>query len=117
MRNKGEYNPMRQQNVLLEKIYSEVKIIAEGHAALVRGLEEVNLRLDGHDQRFNRIEMVLAEHTKDIKQLKAGQERLEHRMDNLENRMGQIENRMDQIENRMGNLENRMDLLERRMGN
>lgn len=104
-----EYDPQRQQNVLLEKIYTEVKTIGEGHSGLDRRMGRMEDRFDGvdqrldsidtkliqvdnrlteHDKRFDRIEMVVTENRDNIKVLKTGQEelktdvgRIEHKLD------------------------------------
>lgn len=90
-----EYDSQREQNVLLEKIYSEVKTVAEGHGGLVQNINDIKATLDEHGTRFDRIEMVVSENRKDIKelktdvsqlkggvsQLKVGQERIEQKLE------------------------------------
>jgi len=100
-----EYDSQRQQNVLLEKIYTEVKTVGEGHSGLNRRMDGVEDRLGGidqrldlidsrlvrvdnklieHDKRFDRIEMVVTENRKDIKVLQIGQQGLQARQEALE---------------------------------
>ena len=62
------------------------------------------------NEEFQRI--VLEE----LRDLKAGQGRLEVRMDKIEDKVGSLEDRMGSLEDRMGSLEDRMGSLEDRMG-
>ena len=55
----------------MEKISSDVKTVAEGHSDLNRKIDQVNAKLVEHDKRFDRIEMVVMENSRDIKVLKA----------------------------------------------
>jgi chromosome segregation ATPase len=92
-----KYDSTRQQNVLLEKIYSEVRTVAEGHSGLnhrMDGFESrmvnmesrmVNIegrmvgmeeKLVEHDRRFDRVESAIIENSRDIKKLYDGQEEL-----------------------------------------
>ena len=77
------YDPQRQQNVLLERIEKKVDTIAEGHSGLVQNIGDIKATLDEHKTRFDRIETVVSENRKDIKALKAGQERIEHKLDTV----------------------------------
>ncbi|WP_018665368.1 hypothetical protein [Heyndrickxia acidiproducens] len=61
------------------------------------------------------MEQVLEKILDELKGLKAGQERMETRMEGLETRMESLETRMESLENRMEGLESRMDKLESRM--
>ena len=99
MKKNPEYDSKRQQNVLLERIHSDVRII---HGVLVRNMGEIKGILNEHkgiliehDRRFDRIEMAVTENTKDIKILKAGQERIEQKLDlvtiNHEQRIQKLE--------------------------
>lgn len=79
-----EYDSQRQQNVLLEKIYSEVKTIGEGHTGLNRKLDKLDdrvyavessmgrmeIKLVEHDRHFELLETAITENSKDIKSLK-----------------------------------------------
>lgn len=58
------------------------------------------------------MEDVLHQILLELKDLKAGQNRLEQRMDRMENRMDRMERRMDRMEQRMDSMENRMDRME-----
>mgnify|MGYP001579784296 CR=1 FL=1 len=92
-----EYDPLRQQNVLLEKIHTEVKAIAEGHSGLDRKIDKTNEKMDDmnsdlqmikskvveHDKRFDRIESAIIENSKDMQLLKAGQQRIEQKLDTV----------------------------------
>ena len=78
-----KHDSQRETRVLLEQIHSEVKIVAEGHDILNQKLDNVDAKLQGHDVRFDRLEMVAGEHSKDIKELKAGQEEIKQKLDTV----------------------------------
>ncbi|MBU1852944.1 MAG: hypothetical protein KJ957_02730 [Candidatus Omnitrophica bacterium] len=99
-----EYDSQRQQNVLLERIEKKVDTIAEGHSGLGRKIDKTNERLDEmdgrlqiissnisghssklaeHDKRFDRIESVVLENSRDIKEVKANVERIEQKLDTV----------------------------------
>lgn len=98
------YDPQRQQNLLLERIEKQVKTIAERHSGLDRKIDKTNERLDvmdsrleiittkmgehgsklaEHDKRFDRIEMVVTENRKDMKELKTDVKRIEEKLDTV----------------------------------
>lgn len=79
----AKYDSTREQNVLLEKISSDVKAIAEGHSVLNHKIDQVNAKLVEHDKRFDRIEMVVTEHSKGIKELKTGQKEIKEKLDTV----------------------------------
>jgi len=80
---KSEYDPQRHQNVLLEEIRRDVKIVTEGHGGLARSMDEVKETLKGHESRFDRIEMVVSENRKDIKELKSAVKRIDQKLDTV----------------------------------
>jgi len=90
----------RHTNVLMEQMRHEVKTVAEGHADLMRKLEEhdarfdnmdkrfdgVNVRLVGYDKRFVKLESELQTIGKDVMETSDDVKRLEKKLDeNLEN--------------------------------
>lgn len=90
-----EYDSTRQQNVLLEKISSDVKTVAEGHSVLKQEIDKINKKLEEHDIRFDRIETVVMDNSKDIKALQKGQEEIKQKLDtvtqNHEERLKKLE--------------------------
>ena len=100
-----EYDSVREQSVLLEDIHRDVKVIAEGHGALDRKLDDANAKLDDHTKRLDRVELDIVcisstlgkvelgivglktattENSNEIKKLKQGHERLEQGQQRLE---------------------------------
>jgi len=54
-------DPERETRVLLEEIRHQVKTVAEGHGTIIQKLDENMQILNGHNQRLDRIEMVLTD--------------------------------------------------------
>ena len=90
-----EYDSERETRVILERINKNVELLAEQHGSIAAKLEEhdtrfekieskierVEVKLVEHDKRFDRVESAIIENSKDIKGLKAGQERIEQKLD------------------------------------
>ena len=64
-----EYDSQRQQNVLLEDIRKKVETVAEGHSILSQKMDKMDAKLEEHDKRFDRIEMVLTDTNTRVKKL------------------------------------------------
>lgn len=62
-----QFDSTREQNVLLEHMHKDIKAIAEGHGSTK---QEISSLKDVMEKRFDRVEMVLMEHSKDIKEIK-----------------------------------------------
>ena len=92
-----EYDSQRQQNVLLERIEKKVDTIAEGHSGLVQNIGDIKAALDEHKTRFDRIEMVVSENRKDIKELKAGQKELKVDVTQLKTDVTQLKTDVTQL--------------------
>ena len=65
----SEYDSHRQQNVLLEDIRKKVETVAEGHSILNQKIDRIDAKLEEHDKRFDRIEMVLTDTNTRVKKL------------------------------------------------
>jgi len=78
-----EYDSHRQQNVLLEEINKQVKTVAEGHGVLVKNIDEIRSTLSEHDVRFDRIETVVSENRKDMKELRTDVGKIEQKLDTV----------------------------------
>lgn len=83
-----EKDSTRQQNVLLEKVYQEVKIIAEGHSGIVRRLDtiesdlgEVKSDLGEVKSELGTVKMAVMDNSQQIKELKKGQEEIKQKLD------------------------------------
>lgn len=88
----------------LEQIHSEVRTIAEGHSGIARDINDIKDILDEHKIRFDRIEMVVSENRKDIKelktdvsQLKAGYEDLKAGQEELNANVKRVEQKLDTV--------------------
>ena len=113
-RNKSpEYDSRREQNVLLERIGSDVKTIAEGHGALK---QEIGQLRSSMEQRFDVLEMAVTQHSKDIKALRAGQEELKAKTKNLETGQEELKANQEKIKQKLdsviANHEERLQKLE-----
>lgn len=96
-----EYDSQRQQNVLLEKIYAEVKTIGEGHSGLNRGIDRIEDRLGGVDQRLDLIDAKLI-------QVDSRFEQIDSRFVQIDNKFAEHDKCFDRIE--MVVTENRKDI-------
>lgn len=96
-----EYDPLRQQNVLLEDIRKKVKTVAEGHSGIVRDINDIKDTLNEHKVRFDRIEAVVIENRKDIKELKTGQEELKAGQEDLKTDTTHLKSDVKKIEQKL----------------
>jgi chromosome segregation ATPase len=91
-----KHDSKREQNVILEKIYSEVKAIGEGHSILnskldkisykVQEIDEINFKLQGID----RINSKLGEHDRHFKTLETA-------ITEVDTRLKQVETKLDTV--------------------
>jgi len=79
----SEYDSKRQQNVLLEKMYSEIKAIGEGHSSMSERIEEMDKTLRKLDSHSFRIEM-------DVEAVKSKTGTIDIKMDRIEKELGTI---------------------------
>ena len=90
-----EYDSQRETRVLLEEIRDQVKVVAEQHGSVMNKLEEHDSKFERMEQRFDRLEMATMTNSRDIKDLKSGQERIEEKLDttieNHEKRLKKVE--------------------------
>jgi len=66
-----QYDPKREQNVLLEKISSDVKTIAEGHSVLNHKIDKLGSDLKEVKSELDTVKAVVIENSRDIKTLKS----------------------------------------------
>ena len=94
-----EYDPKRQQNVLLEQISKDVKTIAEGHSVLDNKIDKIDSELvsvkqemsqikNVMEQRFNGVETAITEVDTTVKKVEGKLDTAttdhEHRIQKLE---------------------------------
>ena len=72
-----KYDSKREQNVLLEKISQDVKIVAEGHSGIVKRLDIIESDLTEVKSELGTVKIAVMENSADIKFLKEGQKNLE----------------------------------------
>ena len=97
----------RHTNILMEQVHREVKIVAEGHGAIIRKLEEHDKRFDKVDAKFaaidselNTIKMALMDTSHHV-------DRIEKRVDRTDQRVANLEKRFDHIDDVIGRIEKR----------
>ena len=100
-----EYDSQRQQNVLLEKIYTEVKIIGEGHSGLNRGMGRIEDRLGGVDQRLDLIDAKLIQVDSRLTQV-------DSRLTQVDSRLTQVDSRLTQVDSWLAEHDKRFDRIE-----
>lgn len=97
-----EYDPTRQQNVLLEQISKDVKTVAEGHSVLRSEIDKINNKLEGHDKRFDRIEMAVSEVGIKVKQNATKIDELNTKVDKIDKKLDTVttghEHRIQKLE-------------------
>lgn len=105
------YDSKRQQNVLLEKMYSEIKAISEGHSFISGKIEEldktlrrvdansfrtemdlqaiksktgtVDIKIDRVEKELETVKMAVMDNSREIKGLKSGQEEIKQKLDTV----------------------------------
>jgi archaellum component FlaC len=85
-----EYDSQRQQNVLLEKIGSDVKTVAEGHSAVIRKLDVIENRLDKIDNK-------LEEHDKHFYNIESELNSVQAAVNEIDKRTTQIGQKLDTV--------------------
>ena len=78
-----EYDSTRQQNVLLEKISSDVKTIAEGHNILDRKIDKVNSELNEVKSGLNELKSEVNTMQMVIKDIDIKTDRIEKKLDTV----------------------------------
>jgi len=114
-----KYDSTREQNVLLEKMYSEIKAIGEGHSALSEKIKEmdktlqefnttsfkiemdvqsiksktgtIDIKTDRIERELETVKQAVLENSKDIKELKQGQGEIKHFTQGHEERLRKLE--------------------------
>ncbi|MGA9750817.1 MAG: hypothetical protein WBS54_03415 [Acidobacteriota bacterium] len=84
----------RHFDVVAEDLRSDIRLLAEGHGALVE-------KVDGLDAKVDRLDTKV--------------DHLETRMDSLETKVDHLDTKVDHLETRMDGLETKVDHLETRM--
>ena len=131
-----EYDSVREQNVLLEAIHSDIKAIAEGHTVLDRKLDDANSKLDEHTMRLDKVDLQIThindtlskveldivglktatmENSNGIKKLEQGQERLEQGQEKLEQRQERLEQGQQKLEQGQRQLEQGQQRIEQKL--
>lgn len=87
-----KFDSQRETRVLLEKIHSEVRTVAEGHGALVSKLDVVDTRLDEVDNRLGKIE--------------ANSFKTEMNIESIKSKVGTIDIKADRIERELETVKN-----------
>jgi uncharacterized coiled-coil DUF342 family protein len=82
-----KYDFERETRVLLEKIHSEVKTVAEGHSTIVNKLNE-------HDKRFNTVESELDTVKMAVMDTNQTVKSIEKKLDNHEERISKLEEKV-----------------------
>jgi len=78
-----EYDSTRQQNVLLEKISSDVKTVAEGHSILDRKIDKVDSELNEVKSGLNELKSEVNTMQMVIKDLDIKTARIEKKLDTV----------------------------------
>ncbi len=88
--------------VLLERIETDVRIIAEGHSALVARLDRTDARLERLEGRFDQLEIRVAVLDTKVDGLEARFDGLEGRFDGLEARSAETQHWVERIAAHLG---------------
>ncbi|MCK9378848.1 MAG: hypothetical protein M0P97_01750 [Candidatus Moranbacteria bacterium] len=97
---------------VLEEMRDEIKIVAEGHSVLARGIDELKDKMGSIEKRMDGMEIKMGSMEKRMDGMEIKMGSMEKRMDGMEIKMGSIEKRMDGMEIKMSGMENRMDNFE-----
>jgi len=81
-------------DILLEKVFDEVKLIGEQHGDIIKKIDGLDSRIDGLDGRIDS---------------------LDNRIDGLDNKIDSLDNRIDGLDGRIDSLDNRIDGLDSRI--
>lgn len=93
-----KYNSERETSVLLEKIHSEVKTVAEGHSGIIR-------KLDEHDGRFDKIESEAGSLRTEVGSVKSELQYVKAAVMDTNQTVKSIEKKLDNHETRISKLE------------
>lgn len=92
-----EYDSTREQTVLLENMYKDIKAIAEGHSILNQKLDDVNAKLDEHTKKLDEHSIRLGNLELDVKALKTATLEDSQRIKKLEQGQQRIEQKLDTV--------------------
>jgi len=96
----------RYNKILLEHMEHQVKTVAEQYGSVK---EEIGLLRNSMEKRFDVVEMAVMENSKQIKELKTGQERLEAGQEKLETGQEKLEVGQERLETGQERLEQKLD--------
>lgn len=108
-----EYDSERETRVLLNRIGSDVKIVAEGHGTIIRRLDELDSELTSvktavmdNSRELTSVKKAVMDNSReikdlktDVKGLKTGQERIEQKLDTT---LADHEQRLTKVEEKVG---------------
>ena len=104
-----EYDSKREQNVLLEQIHSDIKVLAGGYDVNTNRLDNVDQKLDNVESELGIVKMAVIENSKGIKILKDDVTILKDGVRKLESNVCKIDQKLDVVVN---NHEQRIRTLE-----
>ena len=96
-----EYDSERETRVLLEKIHSEVKTVAEGHSGIIR-------KLDEHDERFDKIESEVGSLRTGVGSVKSELQYVKAAVMDTNQTVKSIEKKLDNHETRISKIEEKV---------
>lgn len=108
-KNLPTYDSARETRVLLEQMNKSIDTIAEQHGSIKQEISQLKGSIE---QRFNRVEIVLTEHSKDTKELRGDIEELKGDTKELKTGQKVINQKLDTVtsdhEKRMQKLEEKV---------
>ena len=100
-----EFDTNRETQVLLEKIHSEVKTIAEGHSGIISKLDDV-------DKRLSKIESNSFKNEMNIESIKSKTGTIDTKLDRIEKEVGFIKNAVLDVSKSVKDQDKRIEKLE-----
>jgi len=94
-----EYDSERETRVILERVESNISLLAEGHGTLNRKLDGLSNRLDNVESELGTIKIAAIENRNDIRTLKVGQGEIKNKLDTvINNTLANHEQRLLRLE-------------------
>lgn len=92
------------------------KLILALHTDVTRGFRSMNVRLDGHDDRLDRIEAKQEQHDRRFVAIDDRFDRMDARLDAHDERFEQIDRRFDGVDQRFDGIDEELRQIKERLG-
>ncbi|MGC8724285.1 MAG: hypothetical protein ACP5VF_10525 [Acidobacteriota bacterium] len=113
---RGENEETRRHfDVVADGVRSDIRLLAEGHGALVEKVDHLDAKVDRLETKVDHLDTRMEVLETKVDHLETRMDVLETKVDHLDTRMEVLETKVDHLDTRMDALETKVDHLDTRM--